>query len=459
MSGGPDTCYARTADGGHVAYQVLGDGPLDLVCVGYGNLISIDMRDEEPHFGRFERRLSSFSRFIRFDQRGVGLSDPIAPERPPSIEQGVEDLIAVLEAVGSERAALLAVGNSCQASLLMCAEHPERISSLVLMHCYARLVWAEDYPWGVPRAGIDAFLDSVLDLDTSEATVDDVRLLTPSLASDPEYRAWWRRAGRRGASPATARAMLSAALLADVRSTLPLIKVPTLVLHRTGNELRSIGHSRYLAENIDDARLLELPGNDNLPFAGDSDAVVDEIEEFLTGVRGSARGDRVLTTLLFTDIVGSTQLATSLGDDKWRVLLDQHDAMVRSELRRFRGREVKTTGDGILATFDGPARAISCAERIHRGARRLGIDVRAGLHTGEVDARGDDVSGIAVHIAQRVSALAGPDETLVSRTVVDLVAGSGIGFEPRGESHLKGVPGSWQLFAVRESAAPVLEDS
>jgi class 3 adenylate cyclase len=296
-------------------------------------------------------------------------------------------------------------------------------------------------------------LDSVLDLETSDSTIDDVRMLAPSLASDAEYRAWWRKAGQRGASPATARAILTSAFLADVRTTLPLVEVPTLVLHRTGNRLYSRRHSEYLAEHIVDARLVELQGIDVLPFAGDGDAVVDEIEEFLTGVRGSARADRILTTLLFTDIVGSTQLATRIGDEKWRVLLDQHDAMVRSELRRFRGREVKTTGDGILATFDGPARAIDCAERIHHGARRLGIDVRAGLHTGEVDIRGDDVSGIAVHIAQRVSAMAGPNETLVSRTVVDLVAGSGIGFEDRGESQLKGVPGSWQLFAVNQTPA------
>jgi class 3 adenylate cyclase len=459
MSPGPATCYARTGDGGHVAYQVLGDGPLDLVCVGYGNVISIDMRDEEPHFRRFEGRLSSFSRFIRYDPRGVGLSDPIASGEPVGVKRGVDDLIAVLDAAGSRQASLFAVGNSSHTALLTCARHPDRVSSLVLMHCYARLIWANDYTWGVPREGIDAFLDSVLDVDASEATIDDVRMLAPSLASDAEYRAWWRRAGQRGASPATARAILRSALLADVRSTLPQIKVPTLVLHRTDNELRPRRHSEYLAEHIENARLVELSGVDNLPFAGDSDAVVDEIEEFLTGARGSAGSDRVLTTLLFTDIVGSTQLATSMGDDRWRVLLDQHDAMVRSELRRFRGVEVKTTGDGILARFDGPARAIECAGHIHDGAQRLGIEVRAGLHTGEVDVRGDDVSGIGVHIAQRVSALAGSNETLVSRTVVDLVAGSGIGFDDRGESELKGVPGSWNLFAVHRGSDPERERS
>jgi class 3 adenylate cyclase len=455
----PLTRYARTADGGHVAYQVLGDGPVDLMCVGYGNLVSIDVRDDEPHFARFEQRLSSFSRFIRFDPRGVGLSDPIAPGTPRSVEQGVDDVIAVLDAVGSERAALFAVGHSGQPALLSCAQHPERFSALVLMHCYARLQWDEDYSWGVPRASIDAFLDSVLDVDATEASVDDVQMIAPSLAADAEYRAWWRRAGQRSASPGTARAILSTAFLADVRNALPLIDVPTLVLCRTHSALISCQHSRYLAEHISEARLVELPGVDHLPFAGDSDTVVDEVEDFLTGARGSSEADRVLATLLFTDIVGSTERAAVMGDRDWRVLLDRHDAMVRDELRRFRGREVKTTGDGILATFDGPARAIRCAERIHSGARRVGIDVRAGLHTGEIEMRGTDVSGIAVHIAQRVSALAGPGETLVSRTVVDLVAGSGIVFEDRGASQLKGVPGSWHLFAVGTTTATSPEPS
>jgi class 3 adenylate cyclase/pimeloyl-ACP methyl ester carboxylesterase len=436
---------------------VLSEGPIDLVCVGYGTLVSIDMRDDEPHLAGFERRLSSFSRFVRFDPSGVGLSDPIAPATSRTVEQGVDDLIAVLDAVGSERAALFAVGYSGQTALLACAEYPERISALALMHCRARLVWADDYAWGMPRANVDRFLDAVVDVDATETSVDDVRLHAPSLASDAEFRAWWHRAGQRGASPSTARAILTATMLADVRTTLPLIDVPTLVLCRTGNEMFSPRHSEYLAQHIHDARLVELPGIDNLPFAGDSDAVVDEIEEFLTGVRGSSAADRALTTLLFTDIAASTERATAMGDAPWRVLLDRHDALVRSELRRFRGHEVKTTGDGILATFDGPARAIRCAESIQGGARRLGIEVRAGVHTGEVEMRGDDVSGIAVHIAQRVSALAEPNETLVSRTVVDLVAGSGIAFGDRGEFQLKGVSGAWHLFAVQPAPGPGAE--
>ena len=443
----PEIRYARNADGVHLAFQTLGDGRLDLVCVGYGNMVSIDMRDEEPHFRRFERRLSSFSRFIRFDPRGLGLSDPIAPGAPSSIEQGVDDLISVLDAVGSRRAALFAVGGSGLTALLAAAAHPDRVSSLVLVHCYARLLQDDDYRFGVPQHVLDGFLDNVLDVSGEAEESNDHATLAPSLRTDPEYRAWWKRAGQRSASPASARVMLTANFEADVRATLPLVGAPTLLVHRR-DSLFSIGHSRFLADNLPNAHIVELPGRDHLPYAGDSDALVDEIEEFLTGVRGGSVTDRVLTTVLFTDIVRSTEHAVRSGDRAWHDLLDRHDKMVREELRRFRGQEVKTTGDGVVATFDGPARGMRCAEAICAGARRMGIAVRAGLHTGEVEMRGDDVSGVAVHIAQRVSAVAGPSEVLVSRTVVDLVAGSGIRFDDRGEHHLKGLDGPWQLFAV-----------
>jgi class 3 adenylate cyclase len=448
MTGGRETRYAKTADGVHVAFQTFGDGPLDLACVGYGNMVSVDMRDEEPHFRRFEDRLASFSRFVRFDPRGLGLSDPIPAGTPAGIEQGVDDLISVLDAVGASRAALLAVGGSGLTALLAAAAHPDRIASLVLIHCYARLTRDDDYPWGVPRQVLDGFLDSVLDVSGDADASDDVLALAPSLGADPEYRAWWKRAGQRGASPASARVMLTMAFGADVRAALSSVRAPTLVVHRVGS-LFAVEHSRYLVDHIPNARLVELSGRDHLPYAGDSDALVDEVEEFLTGARGVADTDRVLTTVLFTDIVGSTERAVQSGDRDWHDLLDRHDSMVREELRRFRGREVKTTGDGILATFDGPARGMRCAQAICVGARRLGIEVRAGLHTGEVEMRGDDVSGVAVHLAQRVSALAGPSEVLVSRTVADLVAGSGIGFDDRGEHALKGFDGHWQLFAVR----------
>jgi len=447
--GSPDTSYAQAKDGVHVAYQILGEGQLDLLCVGYGNMVSIDMRDEEPHFGRFERGLATFSRYIRFDPRGIGLSDPLAAGAPASVEQGVDDLVSVLDAVGSERAALFAVGGSALTALVAAASHPERVASLVLVNGHARRAWADDYPCGIPQQELDGFINAVLDVSGGADTpVDDVTILVPSLAGDPHFRAWWKRAGQRSASPATARTMLTMMYRTDVRSSLPLITAPTLLIHRVGSAL-PVEMTRYLADHLSHARLIELAGRDHFPFAGDSDALVEEIEEFLTGVRGHAETDRVLATVLFTDIVGSTERAAQGGDRSWHDLLDRHDRMIREELRRFRGHEVKTTGDGVLATFDGPARAMRCAHAICAGARRLGIEIRAGLHTGEVEIRGDDVGGIAVHIAQRVSTLATANEVLVSRTVVDLVAGSGIEFEDRGEHDLKGVPGTWRLYAVR----------
>ena len=447
MEEGAETHYARTPDGVHIAFQTFGDGPRDLVFVGYGNMLSVDIRDEEPHIRRFERRLASFSRFVRFDPQGLGLSDPIPPGGSAGIEQRVDDLIAVIDAIGSSSAALVGVGGSALTALLAAAARPERVSSLALIHAYARMVRDDDYPCGFPEELVDEFLEGVLDLSADAEEPDDALVLAPSLGEDPEFRAFWKRAGQRSASPASARLMLTMMFRADVRSALPSIQAPTLLVHRV-DSLFSVENSRYLAEHIADARLVELPGRDHMPFAGDSDAIVDEVEEFLTGVRGVADVDRVLTTVLFTDIVGSTEQAVTKGDRTWHDLLDRHDDMVRDQLRRFRGREVKTTGDGMLATFDGPARGMRCAQAICDGARRLGIEVRAGLHTGEVEMRGDDVSGIAVHIAQRVSALAGPSEVLVSRTVVDLVAGSGIEFEDRGEHELKGVGGRWRLFAV-----------
>ena len=451
MSSGPETNYALTTDGDHVAYEVLGGGggPLDLLFVGDGTMISIDMHDEEPHVRRFQRRLASFSRFVRFDSRGLGLSDRLPAGVSPSVELEVDDVVAVLDAAGSDRAALLAVGNSGLTALLAAAKHPERIGSLVLMHCYARLSRSADYPCGIPQNILDRFIEAVVDVSgsTSDDEMDDVRLMAASLNDDPEFRRWWRRAARQGASPATARATLVASFQSDVRAALPSVTAPTLVLHRDPS-LFAVEHARYLAEHLRDVRLLELPGGDHLPYGHGCDTIVDEIEEFLTGSRGGSGTDRVLTTVLFTDIVSSTQRAARAGDRTWHDVLDRHDAMVRSELRRFDGREVKSTGDGILATFGGPARAIRCAEAICVGARGLGIEVRAGLHTGEVEVRGDDIGGIAVHIAQRVSAQAGPNEVLVSRTVVDLVAGSGIAFEDRGHQELKGLEGSWQLFAA-----------
>lgn len=438
--------YAKSGDL-HVAYQVLGDGPIDLLALNNGSTIWID-RDDEPHWSRFDRRLSSFSRLIRFDPIGMGLSDPLVGGSLPTIERRVQDAVAVLDAIGSSRAALFGVSAGGLPALVLSATYPERVSAQVLMHCWTRLARDSDYPFGMPQAALDRFVESVTDPHHRGDAVDDLALSAPSLATDVAFRSWWKRAGERYASPSVARADNVLAMGSDVRSVLPLITTPTLVLHRVDNALLPIAHGRYLAENIAGARFIELSGRDHLPYVGDTDAVLDDIEEFLTGTRGTPNTDRVLATILFTDIVDSTRRAVGTGDRGWRELLDNHDRMAERQVHRFGGRQVKTTGDGILATFDGPARAIQCGLAICEGARQLGLEVRVGVHTGEVERRGDDVAGIGVHIAARVQACAQPGEVWVSRTVTDLVTGSGITFNDRGEHPLKGVPGTWQLFTV-----------
>jgi len=437
--------YAKSGDL-HVAYQVLGDGPIDVLAFNNGTSIWID-RDDEPHWSRFDRRLASFCRLIRFDPIGLGLSDPLDGGSGPTDERRMADVVAVLDAVGSSRAVLFAVSAGGLPAMLLSATRPDRVAALVLMHCWARLARDSDYPWGVPQHVLDEFLN-VTDPSYQGDAVDDLALSAPSLANDVEFGSWWKRAGERYASPAVARADSVLGMEADIRAVLPLISAPTLVLHRIGNELIGIGHSRYLAKMIPGAKLLELPGQDHLPFVGDTDAVLEEIEEFLTGSRSTPSSERMLATILFTDIVDSTKRAAGVGDRRWRELLDSHDRMVERQVRRFGGRQVKTTGDGVLATFDGPARAIQSGRAICEGARQLGIEVRVGVHTGEVERRGDDVAGIGVHIAARVEAAAQPGEVWVSRTVTDLVTGSGIAFDDRGEHQLKGVPGAWQLFTV-----------
>jgi len=428
----------------HIAYQVVGEGERDFVLV-QGYLSHIDMDWEHPGMARFFRTLASFSRLILFDKRGTGLSDRgvgIA-----TLEERMDDVRAVMDAAGSERAVLMGVSEGAPMCLLFAATYPERTHALVLHGGMARSTEAPDYPWAPPAAGaIEAAIELI---EPYFFTGEDIDLWVPSLGDDPQAKEWLGRFRRAAVSPDTLAALFSMFLDIDVRHVLPTLRVPTLVLHRHGDRVVNWRAGRWMAEQIPGARYVELSGQDHFPWFGDSDAVIEEIREFLTGVRVSAEPDRVLATVMLTDVVGSTERAASLGDRVWRDLLDAHDAAIRRQLVAFRGREVKTTGDGFLATFDGPARAIRCACAIRAAASDLHLDVRVGLHTGEIEIRGDDIGGMAVHIGQRVSALAQPGEIMVSSTVKDLVAGSGIEFEDRGEQELRGVPGTWRLFAVR----------
>ena len=438
------TRYAKAGDA-DVAYQVLGEGPVDLLLFT-GAVVPIDCMDDEPSMARFQRRLSSFGRLVRFDGLGIGLSDRGSPSAPPTVEQRVQAALAVLDAAGSERAAVLASFLDAPAGLTFAAKYPDRVTSLVIVNGGARLRWAPDYPAGLPQSVIDP-LRFAVEPDAVEKGYDALVSFAPSVAGDAAFRAWFDRAGNLGATPAMARAMLAARLETDVRGILPEIAAPTLILQRADTEF-GVDHGRYLAERIAGAKYVELPGTDALYFVGETGPMLDEIEEFVTGIRGGSGAERVLATVLFTDIVGSTERAARLGDGRWRDLLDRHDRSVRAQIERFRGREVKTVGDGFVATFDSPGRAIECSVAIREILRAYEIEVRAGIHTGEIEIRGDDVAGMAVHIGARVSALAGPGEVLVSSTVKDLVVGSSVEFEERGEHELKGVPGTWHLFSV-----------
>lgn len=440
----PPIRYAHNGDVS-LAYQVVGDGPLDLVAVT-GFVGHLELWWEEPALARFWDRLASFSRLILWDKREQGLSDRLG--RPPTLEQGMDDLRVVLDAAGSERAALVGFSEGGPLSILFAATHPARTRALVLWGTYARVTRAPDYPGGVPAEDFRAFLDSTVAAWGGPAGIE---LFAPSMAGDRRFVAWWTRLLRSGTSPRGARDLMEMYAEIDVRHALPAVSAPTLVLHRSDDALVPAAWGRSMAEQIADASYTELPGRDHLAAVGDPDSVLDEIEEFLTGTRPVHEPARMLSTVMFTDIVGSTERATELGDRRWGDLLEAHDGLVRRRLERFEGREVKTTGDGFLATFDGPARGIKCAREVVAGARELGIEVRAGLHTGECELKGDDVGGIAVHIGARVGALAGAGQVLVSGTVKDLVVGSGIEFDDRGSHSLKGVPGDWRLYAVAGS--------
>jgi pimeloyl-ACP methyl ester carboxylesterase/class 3 adenylate cyclase len=441
---GPPTRYAKSGDAS-IAYQVVGDGPIDVLLV-LGFATHLDLQWELPPFAHFFERISSFSRLILFDKRGTGLSDPVADA--PTLEQRIDDVRAVMDAAGSERASLFGISEGGPMSVLFAATHPERVTALVLYGAMGRTTEAPDYPWASPA---DALRESAAEFIAPYWGVESevmLELFAPSFAGDPRAQEFTARMERSAASPAMVQQIFEMFLDIDVRDVLPAIHVPTLVLHRHSDRVVNRRAGQELASHIPGARYVELPGIDHLPWAGDGDAVVGEIEEFLTGARSVPEPDRVLATVMFTDIVGSTERATQLGDARWRALLSEHQSAVRLELSRFRGREVKTLGDGSLATFDGPARAIRCGQAITEAARSSGLDVRIGLHSGEVEVMDEDVGGIAVHIAARVGALAGAGEVLVSSTVKDLVAGSGIEFVDRGTQQLKGISDEWRLFAA-----------
>ena len=438
----PETRYARLG-GDRVAYQVLGEGPPDLVMTT-GNYSHVDMVWEDPGIALFLRTLASFSRLIVFDRRGTGASDPLPPGALPPWEAYVQDLTAVLDTVASDQAALLAQLDASPMAVFFAGTRPERTRALILVNAAAKFLAADDYPIGVPTGVAEALLVQFDQLWGTEAMA---AMFAPSRADDPRFCRWFARYQRAIASPRVVQAFLRANL-EDARPILPLIQAPTLVLHRRDYQFIPLANGRYLAEHIPGARLVELAGTEQSLFWETPEPALEHIERFLTGVRRVAQPTRMLATVLFTDIVGSTRRAGQLGDRRWRELLNVHDELTGRLVEEFGGRLVKTTGDGILATFDGPGRAIHCAVALREELAGIGIQLRAGLHTGEVELRGDDVGGIAVHIAARVMAAAKPDEILVSRTVRDLAAGADVTLEDRGMYLLKGIDGDWQLHAV-----------
>jgi class 3 adenylate cyclase len=452
----PDARYARSGDV-NIAYCVVGDGPIDLIFTA-GLISHLEVAFEEPGIARFVDRLASFARVIMIDRHGVGLSDPLTG--PVSLKEEAKDVLAVLDAVGSERAVLFAYTTGGPLMVQVAASYPERVRGLILYATMARAVAAPDYDWTHTEQEREANIERMLELWGSGSTLEN---LAPSAAGDERMRAWLGRMERQAASPGGMRMLARNFAEHDVRHLLATMRVPTLIVHRTGDRLIDVRHSRYLAQQIPGARYVELPGEDSLFSVGDSEALIGEIEEFLTGGRHGAAPARALLTILFTDIVDATPRAARMGDARWRDLLTAHDRAVREEIRRFGGREIKTIGDSFLIGFDGPpSNAVRCARAIVDAVRPLGLEVRAGLHTGECEIMGDDVGGMAVHIAARVSGIAAPCEVLVSGTVYGTVVGCGLSFEDRGYRELKGVPGRWPIFAlcpVEHAAEPVADDA
>jgi pimeloyl-ACP methyl ester carboxylesterase/DNA-binding winged helix-turn-helix (wHTH) protein len=443
----PDTMYARSGDV-NIAYQVIGDAPLDLVFV-MGWVSHLEYFWREPSFARFLLRLASFSRLILFDKRGTGLSDRVPINELPTLEQRMDDVRAVMDAVGSERAALCGVSEGGPMCSLFAATYPEKTLALVMIGTYAKRIRDDDYPWAPTPEHRQQFFEEMREQWGGPVGLEE---RAPSVADDPQFREWWATYLRMGASPGAALALTQMNAEIDVRQVLPSIRVPTLVIHRSEDQCLKVEEGRYVAERIPGARYVELPGTDHLPFVGDQDGILDEVEEFLTGVRHTLEPDRVLATVLFTRISSSKEHAQRLGERDWEALIDRLQTHVRKEIEWFRGRDIDMIGDRPLAIFDGPARAIRCAIAISEYASRLGVKMRTGLHTGECDMVAGKVGGIAAEIGAQVAKKAAPDEVLVSSTVKDLVAGSGIKFEDRGAHRLVGVPGEWRLFAAERGA-------
>ncbi len=433
----PRTRYVKSGDG-YLAYQVSGDGPIDLVFLGAW-ASHLEENWTFPGFARLARSLASFSRMITFDLRGTGLSDPVAIAEMTSLERWMDETMVVLDAVGSERAALVGSGGGGPLAALFAATHPDRTKALVLHRTAARFTSAADYPWGLAPERVPPYLDQIeREWGTGSVLARNLGLR----GLQPDMREQLARFERYVAGPAAFRAAMGMSLESDIRGVLSSIAVPTLVAHQADDRFNPIEHGRYLAEHIAGASFVEVPS-----FA-DPEAVAGAFAEFLTGARQALPSDRVLATVLFTDIVDSTRHATTMGDRRWHEILDDYDAAAARALSEFRGRQIKTTGDGTLATFDGPARAIRCAIALSETVEGLDLQIRAGLHSGEIETRGEDIAGIAVHVGQRISGLADAGEVLVSRTVKDLVAGSGLAFTDRGSHSLKGIPDEWQVYAV-----------
>jgi pimeloyl-ACP methyl ester carboxylesterase len=444
----PETKYARTTDGVHIAYQVFGEGPMDLV-YQHGFVGNIDYAWELPNFASFFRALGTFARVLMLDARGSGLSDRVGPNTWPTLEARMDDIGCVMDAAGSGRAVLFGWDIGGMLCALFATSYPERTEALILLGSPAKGTRSSDYPWGWSEGDWDEYLSKTeRGWGSIQSAEEHLRWMSPSTPVDPlevaRHAQWYRYS----ASPGSVVAWEAMERDTDVRAVLPTIRVPTLVLHRTGDIIEPVAQAHYIAEQIPGAKLVELPGDDHSPYRASPADVLDEIERFLGLERRPAEIDRVLATILFTDIVDSTRQAADLGDARWKELLARHDGAARSEITRHRGTYIHTTGDGLLATFDGPARAVRCAQAIGDSVRNLGLEIRSGCHTGEIELAGEDVQGLAVHIGARVSAKAGASEVFVSSTVKDLVAGSGLTFEDAGEHELKGVPDRWRLYRV-----------